>query len=81
MKLSKDDLVPKSRVLDDMNSDNVVARAARDYYKLYYASPEELKQMEREDKVTFGATILVCVAIVIAVIVGIVVSFDMKRGK
>jgi len=75
MKSNKDDLVPKSRVIDDMNSDNGMAEAARDYYKSYYASPEELKQMEREDKFTFGATILVCVVVVIAIIGGILISF------
>lgn len=50
MEKDKEDLIPLEIVLNDMENDNgMVASAARDYYKLHYASEEEINQMEKED--------------------------------
>lgn len=47
----EEEKIPIETVLDDMYGDyGVVSYAARDYYKLNYATPEELIIMEREEK-------------------------------
>lgn len=43
-------LVPKEKVIDDMYSDGLIRDSARQYYYRYYASPEERRYMDKEDK-------------------------------
>ena len=64
MNEDKDELVPLLQVLDDMYSDGYIRYAARDYYKTHYATPEEVKSMEREEKIEFivAATVLGIIA-------------------
>lgn len=47
------ELVPIYKVLDDMYDPNggPVAWAARDYYYHHYATDEERKEMDREDRI------------------------------
>lgn len=62
------DLIPLDRVLNDMYSDGIVADAARSYYYQHYATEEERKVMDREDKMhKVCAFIFVSVIAVIAV--------------
>lgn len=50
MEKDKEDLIPLEIVLNDMENENgMVASAARDYYKRYYASEAEVKKMDKED--------------------------------
>lgn len=56
----REDLLPLEKVLDDMYQDKgIVSMAARDYYKLHYATEEEKRAMDRQDKITtiFAASI------------------------
>ena len=46
----QDKLVPVERVIDDMYSDDTYSHAARTYYYVHYATPEERVQMDREDR-------------------------------
>ena len=51
VRVPNDDLVPLDRVLDDMYQDKgIVSMAARDYYRLHYATEEEKRAMDRQDK-------------------------------
>lgn len=48
----KTDLIPIERVLDDMCSDiSGVSSAARDYYRMNYATEEEKIEMDKEDRI------------------------------
>lgn len=67
--MDKEELIPVEHVLDDMYSNSGVESAARDYYYLNYATDEEKRIMEFEDKV---ATIVSC-AFWMLVIIGMVV--------
>jgi len=66
------DKVPIQQVLDDMYSDKgPVTWAARDYYYTTYATPEEQKEMDHEDKIqlviawifwiVFWVSIILCI--------------------
>lgn len=67
-----EELIPVDKVLEDMyNPDGgIVAIMARTYYYDFYATPEEQKEMDREDKLNsaitfvflFGYTVLLCIA-------------------
>lgn len=48
----KEDLVPKSQVLLDMENPDggMIALAARDYYYQHYATPAEREMMDAEDR-------------------------------
>lgn len=50
--LNEDELIPVLNVLNDMYDPNggIGADAARSYYYEHYASPEERKQMDAEDR-------------------------------
>jgi len=64
----KEDLVPLDQVLYDMSMDKgYVSRAARDYYKIHYATELERKQMDREDTICaiIGAIILITPILII----------------
>jgi len=68
------DKIPIEQVLDDMNNPKggVVSYAARDYYYLNYASPEEQKKMDREDlwQTIFAIAFGICfVVLIVAAIV------------
>ena len=43
--------VPLEQVLKDMYTNSGVESAARDYYYKVYATDEERKEMDREDKI------------------------------
>lgn len=50
--MDKEELIPIERVLDDMYSEkSIVALSARDYYYVHYATNNEKRSMDREDKV------------------------------
>lgn len=71
------DKVPLERVLDDMNNPKggVVSYAARDYYYLTYATPEEKKKMDREDMWQTVFAIAFGVCFVILIVAAIVSQF------
>lgn len=60
VKTPTDDLIPLEQVLDDMYQDKgIVSMAARDYYRLHYATEEEKRAMDRQDKLTtIGAALI-----------------------
>lgn len=58
--MTHEKLVPLAQVLDDMYGDKgPVSWAARDYYKAHYATEEERKALDREEKV--GLIFSICV--------------------
>ena len=66
-------LVPLDQVLCDMSNDTgYIARAALDYYKLHYATPEEVKSINRTEKMELIGGIILISLIPIAVIIGII---------
>lgn len=71
------ELVPVQKVLDDMyNPDGGLASlAARDYYYQNYASEEERKRMDREDKVRTAVAITFMIAYCLGLGFAVVSSF------
>ena len=68
-KTTKKDLIPIERVLDDMYSDTSgVSSAARDYYRMNYATEEEKIEMYREDRIADRFTAIVLIIPVITII-------------
>ena len=68
----KTDLIPIERVLDDMCSDTSgVSSAARDYYRMNYATEEEKIEMDKEDRIVnkFTAIALIIPAVMIITII------------
>lgn len=68
----KTDLIPIERVLDDMCSDiSGVSSAARDYYRMNYATEEEKIEMDKEDRIVnkFTAFALIIPAVMIITII------------
>ena len=65
----EEELIPVEKVLDDMYDDlGIVSWAARDYYYNHYASDEERKDMDSEDKINE-----VIAKLGIAVIIGLII--------
>lgn len=73
--MKSDELIPIEQVLADMYADKgIISSAARDYYKTYYATEDELIIMKREERLE---TIAAYLFILSPVIVGIIASiFD-----
>ena len=68
-----EELVPLNQVLDDMYADRgPVSWAARDYYKTHYATPEQAKQMEREEKIDFIFASGFWVGLIVLVVISII---------
>lgn len=69
-----DEKIPICKVIDDMQNLNggPVVWAARDYYYTNYASPEEQREMDKEDKLeaafAFGFLFSMVAGLVLAVI-------------
>jgi len=66
-------LIPVEEVLDDMccnPNGGIIARAARDYYKLHYATPEERRMMDFEDNMGFICGVVFLVGAVLGTIIG-----------
>lgn len=57
-----EDLIPVKEVLEDIKrGDGIVSSAARDYYRIHYATDEEKIAMVRQDKLTtIGALLIWC---------------------
>ena len=54
-------LVPKDKVIEDMNSDDGDIRdKARAYYLTHYATPEEREQLNKENRDARLILILIC---------------------
>lgn len=71
----EDDLVPVDRVLDDMYNDySPVQTAARDYYYQHYATPEERKRMDRENKISSIVAGIIWGAAVLGAVYAIIVD-------
>ena len=71
-KTDEKDLIPIERVLDDMCSDTSgVSSAARDYYRMNYATEEEKIEMDKEDRIVnkFTAFALIIPAVMIITII------------
>ena len=71
-KTDEKDLIPIERVLDDMCSDTSgVSSAARDYYRMNYATDEEKIEMDKEDRIVnkFTAIALIIPAVMIITII------------
>ena len=71
-KTDEKDLIPIERVLDDMCSDiSGVSSAARDYYRMNYATEEEKIEMDKEDRIVnkFTAIALIIPAVMIITII------------
>lgn len=63
--------IPIQQVIDDMyNPDGgLVSLAARAYYYNTYATPEEQKEMDREDKVQIILSLIFVIVLVTCVVV------------
>lgn len=63
-------LIPKEVVLADMyTGDGIVSSAARDYYRLHYATDDERTAMDRQDKLTsVGAMMIYGILVVLLAI-------------
>ena len=68
----KTDLIPIERVLDDMCSDTSgVSSAARDYYRMNYATEKEKIEMDKEDRIVNKLTafaLIIPAAMIITII-------------
>ena len=68
----KTDLIPIERVLDDMCSDiSGVSSAARDYYRMNYATEEEKIEMDKEDRIVnklTAFTLIISAVMIITII-------------
>lgn len=65
-------IIPVERVLDDMYSDiSGVSLAARDYYRMNYATEEEKIEMDEEDRIAnkLTAIVLIIPAVMIITII------------
>lgn len=70
----KTDLIPIERVLDDMCSDiSGVSSAARDYYRMNYATEEEKIEMDKEDRIVNKLTAF---ALIIPAVMIITIIFN-----
>ena len=70
----KTDLIPIERVLDDMCSDTSgVSLAARDYYRMNYATEEEKIEMDKEDRIVNKLTAF---ALIIPAVMIITIIFN-----
>lgn len=74
--MNVDEKVPLSKVLDDMyNSDGgLVSIAARDYYYRYYATDEERKIMDYEDKMDTIIAVIFLVCFFLMMVFAVVIS-------
>lgn len=74
--MNVDEKVPLSKVLDDMyNPDGgLVSIAARDYYYRYYATDEERKIMDYEDKMDTIIAIIFWGVIFLMMVFAVVLS-------
>ena len=72
--MNNEELIPIEKVLDDMYSDkSCVAGAARNYYKEHYASEEEIKSLEKEERLELlVGSILLCSPIILMVLLFII---------
>lgn len=61
--------VPLDQVLKDMYTNSGVESAARDYYYREYATDEERKQMDREDRINSMISGCITVFIIAAAII------------
>jgi|GEM_PF-4586403 len=70
-----DERVPVLQVLDDMYGDKgPVSWAAKDYYKMNYATPDERKSLEREERAEFIFAACVWVAAIVGIVVTIILE-------
>lgn len=68
-KTDEKDLIPIEKVLECMYSDTSgVSLAARDYYRINYATEEEKIEMYREDRISNGFTAIVLIIPVVTII-------------
>ena len=73
-KTDEKDLIPIERVLDDMCSDiSGVSSAARDYYRMNYATEEEKIEMDKEDRIVNKLTAF---ALIIPAVMIITIIFN-----
>lgn len=73
-KTDEKDLIPIERVLDDMCSDTSgVSSAARDYYRMNYATEEEKIEMDKEDRIVNKLTAF---ALIIPAVMIITIIFN-----
>lgn len=71
--MDKNNKVPLEQVLKDMYTNSGVESAARAYYYEEYATDEERKQMDREDKITRIIGICFVVSFIITIIMSIII--------
>lgn len=76
--ISNEEKIPIEKVIDDMYNPNggMVSEMARDYYYMNYASPEEQKWMDHEDRVHTIVAIAFMIILVLALIVAIVLCLS-----
>ena len=69
----KEDLIPKEVVLEDVElDDGIVSSGARAYYRTHYATEEEKRAMDKQDKLdTIGAVLfyLILIALVVTAVI------------
>ncbi len=69
-------LIPIERVIDDMYQDKgIVSLMARDYYYENYATEEEKRKMDIEDKIQTIVTWLFILSIPVVSLIGLVVEY------
>ena len=66
------DLIPVLKVIDDMYSDTWISYPATEYSKQHDATEEEIKLLEREEKITaIFSYIFLCLPIILFIICAI----------
>jgi hypothetical protein len=66
------ELIPLERVLDDMSEDNgLVSAAARDYYRMHYATEKEAAAMLRHDRILFVLGLILVATVPTVIILSI----------
>lgn len=74
--MTEEKLIPLERVLDDMYQDKgIVSWAARDYYYENYATEEEKRQMDIEDKIQTIVAWLFVLSIPVMGLIGLAVEY------
>lgn len=69
----REDLIPIEEVLEDMKlGGGIVSEAAKDYYRIHYATEEEKRLMDREDRLNTIKAMSVYAIMIVLLIIAIV---------
>jgi hypothetical protein len=69
----REDLIPIEKVLKDMKfGGGIVSEAAKDYFRIHYATEEERRLIDREDRLNTIKAMSVYAILIILLIIAIV---------